>query len=121
MKFRIFDSITQAYVTDSMDYVLTPDGKLIDRATKTIINSPRYIVEFSTETYDKNGKEIYEGDVVSMQGYNGKHITIVYFQKGKFAVDGSHYSFKDLAPKTYEVIGNKHTYVSQEQYNNRQL
>lgn len=36
----------------------------------------------------------------------GKKISKVYFQDGKFAVDGSNYSFKDLKPSVLEVVGN---------------
>ena len=58
---------------------------------------------------DKNGKKIFEGDIVTMPSYGGgRHRTVVYFKNGKFAVDGSNYRFKDIAPKNMEVIGNIH-------------
>lgn len=58
---------------------------------------------------DKNGKKIFEGDIVTMPAYaGGRHKAVVYFKNGKFAVDGSNYHFKDIAPKRMEVIGNIH-------------
>lgn len=58
---------------------------------------------------DKNGNKIFEGDIVAMPAYQGgKKKAIVYFKNGKFAVDGSNYSFKDIRPKGMEVIGNIH-------------
>lgn len=58
---------------------------------------------------DKNGKKIFEGDIVTMPKYGGgRHKSVVYFRKGKFAVDGSNYGFKDICPKNMEVIGNIH-------------
>ena len=113
MKFRVYDMTAEKYVTDDACFALTPDGKLIDTLTGNETKFSQFIVEFSSGTYDKNGTEIYEGDIVSMRGYNGKHLALVYFEKGKFAVDGSHYAFKDLAPKTYEVVGNKHIYQTE--------
>lgn len=56
---------------------------------------------------DKNGKKIFEGDIVAMPAYGGgKHKAVIYFKGGKFAVDGSNYGFKDIAPKRMKVIGN---------------
>lgn len=58
---------------------------------------------------DKNGRKIFEGDIVTMPAYaGGRHKSDVYFKNGKFAVDGSNYHFKDIAPKRMEVIGNIH-------------
>ncbi len=56
---------------------------------------------------DKKETQIFEGDIVSMPAYGrGKHISAVYFERGKFAVDGSNYRFKDIRPKNIETIGN---------------
>lgn len=62
-----------------------------------------------TGEVDKNKTPIYKGDIVKMRTYGpGYCNAVVYFKKGKFAVDGSKYGFKDLAPSTYEVLGNIH-------------
>ena len=56
---------------------------------------------------DKNGKWIFENDIVTMPAYRGGRTkSVVYFKNGKFAVDGSNYAFKDICPKNMEVIGN---------------
>lgn len=56
---------------------------------------------------DKKGRMIYEGDIVKMRSYaGGTHNAVVYFERGKFAVDGSRYSFKGICPNSVEVIGN---------------
>ena len=67
---------------------------------------PDTLCEFTGE-YDKEGNIIWEHDIVSMNAYRGgKWYAEVYFKKGKFAVNGSNYKYKDLAPSTYVVIGN---------------
>ena len=69
---------------------------------------PETVGECTTLT-DKNDRMIFEGDIVTMPKYGGgKHRSVVYFKNGKFAVDGSNYSFKDICPKNMEVIGNIH-------------
>ena len=56
---------------------------------------------------DKNGTNIFEGDIVTMPSYGGGRCkSVVYFKSGKFAVDGSNYGFKDICPKNMLVIGN---------------
>ncbi|MBR8725440.1 YopX family protein [Bacteroides pyogenes] len=61
---------------------------------------------------DKNGKEIYEGDIVRHRGYNGMKISVVVFSDGCFNV-GRHQgsSTKEtpmLIASNCEVIDNVH-------------
>lgn len=81
----------------------------IDNYIATMIEVfPETVGEY-TCLKDKNGKMMFEGDIVTMPRYgSGRHKSVVYFKNGKFAVNGSNYNFKDICPRNMEVIGNIH-------------
>ena len=57
---------------------------------------------------DKNGKEIYEGDVVRFEDEEGEHIGVVMWSNASFVVKTEDYEWLSglIKGDDYEVIGN---------------
>lgn len=90
-------------------YITKPGQYLREYAPIEFIVDGKTIGQF-TGLLDKNGKEIYEGDVILQQAYSGKKPMLVRFEHGAF-VTGEHSGSSTairpmLIQKRCEVLGN---------------
>ena len=78
IKFRMWDKYLNAYSKNSMDIAYLSDKKY------GIQTGDRYILEQFTGLHDKNGKEIYEGDIVKYEADKESGIAIIEYWPGSF-------------------------------------
>lgn len=90
-------------------YITKPEQYLREYAPIEFIVDGKTVGQF-TGLLDKNGKEIYEGDVILQQAYSGKKPMLVRFEYGAF-ITGEHSGSSTairpmLIQKRCEVLGN---------------
>lgn len=105
IKFRMWDKINKTIIKDIHD----------SEEFWLVINNNLYDIMQYTGLKDKNGKEIYEGDIVYCQTKYGKAKAIIKFIDGKFVAywnsaithpqNRHHIACYDINKK-FEVIGN---------------
>ena len=103
LKFRIWNELQ--FVTKSEVYIKASNGSLWDYDDGNLWSATAKIQQF-TGLLDKNGVEIYEGDILSYEGIHkvGDGISIVSFKDGSFRF-GDEFADQDSA-NYYEIIGN---------------
>lgn len=108
IKFRLWDSYAKLFIYQGchIDF----DGNIFagDLTVNLTKESPRFILTQFTGLYDKNGKEIYEGDWVR---YFKDLIFDVRYKDGMFGLYDENLLFHPLNghyASVSEVIGNVH-------------
>ena len=68
MKYRVFNTIANRYVTDEEEQILKPDGRLAVNKDGDEIGCPHCIAEFSTGLIEADGNEIFQNDLIDFGG-----------------------------------------------------
>jgi uncharacterized phage protein (TIGR01671 family) len=110
IQFRVWDNLEKKYVHELDDYHINHKGDILLYNSKCI--DDRYTIEQSTGLHDKNGKEIYEGDIIGLKGDIKTQFEVVFHNGGFcYKIEDEYYSFSghnwldDIVSK-WEVIGN---------------
>ena len=116
LKFRVWDKLENRFIYPDKGYqghyVLDLNGKFHNLQNGS--GGDEYVVQQFIGVLDKQGKEIFEGDLVNYLYQLGEHDTEhtqgeVYFEDGIFYFDRSYeWAMNDVCfiSKSLEVIGN---------------
>lgn len=129
IKFRVWDKLLREMhyidlcdLAEGDDYWYDGETSVWDVMNDVTNEENRFVIQLYTGLKDKNGVEIYEGDILNDTAVNFKFI--VKFEKTKYVLQKleyqedllNMYDFFNRIPNMFEVIGNVYEREVEDEY-----